>query len=105
MPFCMLFEVVAGAELVGHADPGAVIDVSLIVEPRFGRPFEYRARIRASAAGEYKLRLPYSNESNSSNVRTGDHYTVRAGEQSATVIIPESAVLDGSRVHGPALGS
>ena len=105
MPFCMLFEIVAGADLVGRADPGAVIHVSLVVEPRLGSRFEYKARIRASAAGEYKLRLPYSNESISSDVRTGDHYILRVGEQSATVTIPESAVLDGTRVDGPALGS
>ena len=104
MPFCMLFEIVAGAELVGRADPGAVIHVSLVVEPQLGSRFEYSARIRANAAGEYKLRLPYSNESFSSNVRTADHYSLRVGERSATVIIPESAVLEGTRVDGPALG-
>jgi asparagine N-glycosylation enzyme membrane subunit Stt3 len=105
IPFCMLFEIVAGAELVGRADPSAVIIISLSVEPRLGSRFEYRARIRANAAGEYRLRLPYSNESFSTNVRTADHYTLRVGERSAVVMIPESAVLDGTRVDGPTLGS
>jgi asparagine N-glycosylation enzyme membrane subunit Stt3 len=103
-PYCMLFEVVAGAELVGRAKPGAVVRVNLTIEPRLGRRFVYSAEVRADSEGGYALRLPYSNEQSSPDVRTGDRYTIRADEDSVTLVVPESAVLEGTRVQAPALG-
>jgi asparagine N-glycosylation enzyme membrane subunit Stt3 len=104
-PYCMLFEIVAGAELVGRADPGAVVTVSLVIQPRSGRKFTYSGQVLANAAGEYAMRLPYSNEPFGPDVRSDDHYTIRAGGRSVTLIVPESAVQDGTRVVAPSLGS
>jgi asparagine N-glycosylation enzyme membrane subunit Stt3 len=103
-PYCMLFEVVAGAELVGRASPGAVVRVSLTIEPRLGHRFVYSAETLADPAGEYSFRLPYSNEQSSPDVRTGDRYRLRAGDDSVALIVPESAVLDGARIEAPPLG-
>jgi len=102
-PYCMLFEIVEGAELVGRADPGADVLVRLRVEPRIGGRFEYAVATRADASGRYVVRLPYSNEATTLDVRTGAQYTVRAGRRSRTVSISESDVLEGLRVDGPDL--
>lgn len=100
-PYCMLFEVVEGAELVGRANPGADVRVSLGVEPRAGGRFEYVVSTSANAAGVYTARLPYSNTSATPDVRVASHYRIRSGKQSRTVSIPEAAVLEGLRVDGP----
>ena len=102
--YCMLFEIVVGAELVGRADPGAVVTVSLAIQPRSGRKFTYSDRVLANAAGEYAMRLPYSNEPFSPDVRAGEHYSIRAGGRSVTLVVPESAVHNGTRVVAPSLG-
>lgn len=100
-PYCMLFEVVEGAELVGRANPGADVRLSLGVEPRAGGRFDYVVSTRANAAGVYTARLPYSNASATPDVRIASHYKIRSGQQSRTVSIPEAAVLEGLRVDGP----
>jgi len=69
-PFVMLFEIVEGAELMGHADPGAVVKVSLV----------------------------------SPDIQSGDHYVVRVGEQSAEVVVSESAVSGGAQITAPTFG-
>ena len=103
-PYVMLFEIVEGAKLVGHAEPGAVVKVALVITPRTGKRFSYSDRVLANAAGEYTVRLPYPNEPFSSDVQSGDHYTLRVGKQSISVVVSESAVLNGSQIDGPAFG-
>ena len=102
-PYCMLFEIVAGAELVGHAAPDAVVRVSLAIEPRIGRRLTYSAGVVADSTGAYSIRLPYANDASSSEMRIGDHYSVLADGQAVEVVIPETAVLAGSRVEAPDL--
>ncbi len=101
--YCMLFEIVPGAELVGRAEPGAHVEIGLSVAPRRGRRFRYVVEAEADQAGAYAVRLPYPNESFSPEIRTGARYVVRAGSRSVTVTIPESAVTSGSRVVAPPL--
>ena len=102
-PFCMIFEIVPGARLVGRADPGAIVRVSLPVRPRTGRRFNYVSQTQANAEGEYGFSLPYSTESRSRDIETGPVYTVWTGRSSAKVPVPESAVLRGEKIEGPAL--
>jgi len=97
----MLFEVVEGARLTGRADPGAVVKVSLGLKPRLGQRFTYSARAEANEIGEYTIRLPYPNEPFSPDVESADHYSVRVGKQSATVVVSEAAVSEGLEVAGP----
>jgi dolichyl-diphosphooligosaccharide--protein glycosyltransferase len=101
--FCKLYEVVAGARLVGLADPGAVVRVRLGLETRHGGRFEYTATSRADSAGRYGLRLPYPNESFSPDVRVDEQYRLRSGETFATASISEEAVRGGHEVAGPSL--
>ena len=104
-PYCLLFEIVEGAMLVGHAAPGANVRVSLAIKPRLGSRFTYSARVLADSDGQYTIRLPYPNEPFSPNVQTGDHYLVQVGRQSVVVVVSESAVRDGSRIAAPAFES
>jgi hypothetical protein len=97
----MLFEIVAGAKLVGHAEPGAVVRIGLGIKPRVGRRFTYSDRVVADSDGEYMIRLPYPNEPFSPDIESGDHYTLRIGEQSIEVVVSESAVVDGSQIDAP----
>jgi hypothetical protein len=98
----MLFEIVEGAKLVGHAPPGTVVRVELGIKPRKGGRFTYSDRVVANQAGEYTIRLPYSNEPFSSDVQSRDHYTLRVGKESVEVVVSESAVLEGSQIEAPA---
>jgi len=103
-PYCMLFEIVEGAELVGRAEPGSVVRLSLSIQPRTGRRFTYSDRVVADEAGEYRMRLPYPNERFSPDVQSGDEYTIRVGAKSATVVVSETAVANGSQIAGPVFG-
>jgi len=100
--YVMLFEIVTGAKLVGHAEPGAIVRIGLGIKPRAGRRFTYSDRAVADSDGEYMIRLPYPNEPFSSDIESGDHYTLRIGEQSVEVVVSESAVLEGSQIDAPA---
>ncbi len=103
--FCKLYEIVPGARLVGWADPGSLVRVRLALSTVHGGHFEYTAIDRSDDAGQYVVRLPYSNQKFSPAVRVEGHYTLSSGEASANVVIPESAVLAGEVVPGPSLRS
>jgi asparagine N-glycosylation enzyme membrane subunit Stt3 len=100
-PYCMLFEIVEGARLVGRAEPGDVVRVRLEVEPKSGRPFTYTARTITDPAGDYAIRLPYSNESVTPDIEVGGHYDIRIGSKNAEVTVSEAAVQEGSQIAGP----
>ena len=103
--FCKLYEVVTGAELVGPANPGAQVQVVLPVRSRHGEGFYYAATTRADAAGRYALRLPYSNDRFSPDVRVGTHYSITSDGAESTVSIREAWVRTGVRIEGPSLAS
>ena len=102
-PYVMLFEIVAGAEVVGTAPPESIVSAKIDIDPREGSPFIYVASATTTAEGVYQLRLPYSNGKGSSgeNVRTGSHYTIRNGTSQSPLVIADSAVLAGARIEGP----
>lgn len=108
-PYLMIFEIVAGAELVGRATPHSTVNVKLDIAPQQGSRFLYNDSTKADANGVYRFRLPYSNESSnepsnetsSPNVRVGRQYVVRVGAQRAGAVLPESAILSGAVVEGP----
>ena len=101
-PYVMLFEIVEGAKLVGHTDPGAVVRVELEIKPRTGRNFTYSGRVVANPNGEYAIRVPYPNEPFSPEIEPGDHYTLRVGKLLAVVVVSELDVLNGSEIEVPA---
>jgi asparagine N-glycosylation enzyme membrane subunit Stt3 len=104
-PYIMIFEIVAGAELVGRARPHGVVTVALDVVPREGSRFLYNDSTEADADGVYRFRLPYSNESSNeswnTNVIAGRQYIVRVPGRRAGVVLSEADVLSGNRVEGP----
>ncbi|HIF95134.1 MAG: STT3 domain-containing protein [Myxococcales bacterium] len=102
-PFVMIFEIVPGAEIVGRGTPNSIITASLDISPKEGGRFSYSASAVTNEAGIYEIRLPYSNQALSPNVRVGSHYTMRAGRHQGFLVIPESAILSGSRLEGPTL--
>ena len=102
-PFVMIFEIVPGAEIVGRATPNSIVTASLDISPKEGSRFSYSASATTNEAGIYAIRLPYSNQALSPNVRIGSHYTMRAGRNQGFLVIPESAILSGRRLEGPRL--
>ena len=100
-PFVMLFEIVEGAEIVGRAEPGARVRASLRVSPEHGTAFDYRQTGIADRDGLYRLRVPYSNQKQSSNLRVATEYQLRSGEHTSRLVVSEEAVLYGLRVDGP----
>jgi dolichyl-diphosphooligosaccharide--protein glycosyltransferase len=103
-PYVMIFEIVAGAEIIGRATPDSIITASLDISPREGARFSYSTSTVTNAAGIYAFRLPYSNQALSPNVRIGSHYTMRAGQNRGFLVVPEAAILSGRRIEGPRLG-
>ncbi len=62
VPAYKLFEVVAGAVLVGQAAPSATVTAELDLTTPLG-PIRYRASQRADAEGRFRLRVPYASVS------------------------------------------
>jgi asparagine N-glycosylation enzyme membrane subunit Stt3 len=98
--FAKLFEIVPGARVLGHAEPGAHVAVRLELRTRLG-PFVYHTNGKADDSGRYSLRLPYSNEVFSPDVRAASSYTFASGEKTAFLSVPEAAVQGGLELEGP----
>jgi len=98
-----IFEVVAGARVVGDAQPGVVVMVKLDVESQHGEPFEYRSLTRADESGRYALRLPYPNEKFSPDVKVDERYVIASERREGQFSISEEAVQRGLSKEGPAL--
>jgi hypothetical protein len=58
---CMIYEVVRGARITGHAAP-SLADIQLDLDLRVDRmrSFSYRSTARADHAGRYSFTVPYS---------------------------------------------
>lgn len=98
------YEHVPGATLTGTASPGETIHVEapLTVEPT-GRAFTYEQTTRAHEDGTFNVTVPYSTTdpvpiqeggTNTQVTATGP-YTVRTGDDTRTVHVPDASVLDG----------
>jgi hypothetical protein len=99
----MVYEVVPGARIDGRAAPGAVVEAELSVfSAERGEPLPWRGWVIATERGEFHLRVPYANDAKGS-VRTGPHYRLRCGGDSAVVSVSEEVVQAGSVVPGPEL--
>lgn len=101
--FFKIFEHVAGARVAGRAAPGARVSVALPLRTNRGRELVYRTHTTADAGGRYTLRLPYANRDGPPAVRTGPHYTLRCGGDSADLAISESEIRGGAKLAGPDL--
>ena len=100
-----LFEVVNGAHLRGHAEPGTMVGATLNVRSAIGRQFQWTNVSWADQDGNFSLVVPYATDgtcphltTNGSKCRvsTEDHYLVRIGKDSRLRI----AVEETDVVHG-----
>ncbi len=98
-----VYELVPGARIRGRAAPGARVELELTVWSNRLRAFAYRSAARADAAGSYRFRVPYAIGGEPGAVRTAPAYRLRCGDAVAEVHVPESAVLSGAELAGPAL--
>jgi len=77
-----LFEIVAGAELVGRAAPGQRVRASVPLRTNRKREFVYRTSVHADDTGAFALRVPYANPAIGQRavgvVRVGPSYTIDA---------------------------
>jgi dolichyl-diphosphooligosaccharide--protein glycosyltransferase len=99
----LVYEVVAGARIVGRATPGATVEVTL---PVFSRerdePLQWRARVEAGKDGVFHLPVPYAN-GGGGPVRAGARYRLHCGGAAGFAVVPESAVGGGTPIPGPSL--
>ncbi|MGE4608295.1 MAG: hypothetical protein AAEJ52_16260 [Myxococcota bacterium] len=103
-----VFEIVAGAEIVGRATPGA--RVSAAVELKTNRKREYR-HVTSTTAGEdggYSLRVAYANagpgKRGAGVVRVASKYTIECGDARRPITVTERDVRSGATLSVPELG-
>ncbi len=96
--YSKLFEVVRGAVVVGEAEPGAEVWISLRMKTRHGGKFVFHSRTDASSSGHYRFRIPYSNERFSRNVEVAGNFSVGSDGKQASLVLTEEDVLQGLRV-------
>lgn len=92
-----LFEIVEGAMLEVHVEPGAAVTAEVRVVTPFGRRFAYRARALAGSNGTARLRVPYATDT-SAPVRPLGPWRVRVGETVREVGVTDADVLKGATV-------
>jgi asparagine N-glycosylation enzyme membrane subunit Stt3 len=101
-PLYRVFEHVPGARVVGRADPGSAVELSLPM--RSGRrELVYRASAHAAADGRFELRVPYATEGGPRGVRVEDPYTLACKGDSVSLAVSEEAVRSGGQVIAPPL--
>jgi len=91
-----VFEYVKGAVVTGKAAPGSEVGIRL----NLSTPYDVRNYVNSTLAGpdgRYAFVVPYATSSGGF-VATGSAYIVTSGVTSASVIVPESAVLSGETV-------
>ena len=100
-----IWEIVAGARVVGFAAPGERVEASLVLRTAQGRRHRYRAVAEADGEGRYVFVLPYSTEATPGSAvqGEGDFTLVGARGGSGSLSIPERDVRAGSELAGPDL--
>ena len=98
-----LFEIVPGARLVVEAPAGEEVTLSLALRARFGRPFRYRAVVRADSSGQAIFRVPYATEWPSlseplQRTRAQGPYAIEIADDLHYVHVSEDAVTQGTQV-------
>jgi len=94
-PAFKLFQHVAGARIWGLAAPGARIALSLPLRTGRGRELVYRAHARVGEDGRYEIRVPYATQQGPEGVTALSSYTLRCGDDTVTVPVPEWKVQRG----------
>jgi hypothetical protein len=104
-----VFEVVAGARIVGRAEPGEEVRAQLRFETRQGRRGLYHARTVVPEDGVYSLRVPFANgpaddlRGAAREIRTSRRYELLCRDEKASVFVSERAIMRGEVVTAPDL--
>lgn len=96
-----LFERVAGARLVGHAQPGARVQATLTVKHPGAPAFDFTQTGAALADGAFALRVPYATAGMPYGLTAKSKWRVTVGGMTREVEVPESAVENGLEVEVP----
>jgi len=94
-----VFERVAGAKIVGRADPGTPVLAQILVAAG-ERALRIDHSTTADEQGWYRLRVAQAGEDAASG-----GWRIRSPRTQRPLSVPLEAVLEGSRVDGPDLGS
>jgi len=98
LPVIWLYEVVAGAELVGTAPPAARVVLEIPLSEH-GRPHTWRAWSDTGPDGRWRLRVPLPTDLAARTVRTGPG-RLRVGDGPAQVVeLGEAAVRAGAVIE------
>lgn len=102
-----IYEHVPGATLAGSTEPDATVDAELpVLVESSGRTFTYTTQTTAGPDGRFELTVPYSTTDpvpiseggTATDVVAREPYTLTAGNQTASVEVPDSTVLGGGQV-------
>ncbi|MBN2360442.1 MAG: hypothetical protein JXR83_13390, partial [Deltaproteobacteria bacterium] len=93
-----VFEVVAGARLVGRADAGATCSVALELRTNRDRPLRYAVEITADAGGKFEAVVPYPTAAWGAPVIPLGRYQITCGLRRAEVEVSETQVQTGAEV-------
>lgn len=102
-PVYRVYELVAGAQIVGRSAPGATVEVRAGVSTSRGRRFFYERRVAADGDGTWRVRVPYATAGGPEALQVAPLYRLRCGEEVRGVAVPEDAVREGAVVAGPTL--
>jgi hypothetical protein len=95
-----VWEIVAGAHVVGRAAPGARVEARLALRTEAGRSHLHRAATRADAAGRFELVLPYPTDRPfSPAVRAEGPWQLESGGRTTSFELSEDAVRSGAVVE------
>lgn len=95
------FEVVAGAQLVGSAEPGARCTAELTLRTNRGRSVHYAIDAVADSSGNFELVVPYPTASWGAPVVPLGPYLVSCGDRSGALDVSEEAVQQATAITVP----
>ena len=95
---------VPGAQIEGHAEPGAIIRLSLGLATTSGARHTYRQRTVADEQGGYRFVVPYSTDVQfSPDVGVNRAYLLGSPRSREKLAVREEDVLSGMVIRGPDL--
>lgn len=96
-PLAMVWERVPGAIVTAEASPGDTLTIGLVVRyPRADHELEWRRRGIAGADGVARVRVPYATDEPNGDGLADGPARWRLGGREGQVVIPESALREGS---------
>jgi dolichyl-diphosphooligosaccharide--protein glycosyltransferase len=97
-----LYEIVNGAEIVGAAEPGSIVEVELRLRSSSGRSLRWIDRQTVDASGDFRLRVPYAtSHSSSSAIQAEGAYELRTSRGDSMIKVSESAIRTGAAIEAP----